>query len=230
MNEKFAKALLSKKINEIINEIINSLPEDGIDKICKYKLSDESKTYISVLEKLKETATPNIDITGNLVGSSYSLPTAPTDLFMARSETELLEAKKKAYISYLSKVSDEVSIFVRNFLNKVKLTDIQEKRYKYKYNYAVDFINGKNDGSNLNLESSLKGISTTELANIIVSMGNGFLNTMIKYSLMIDAYRVKVKLLIEAGDFTSAMNYIKIGKTLDNNTTQSDIENIFKSN
>ena len=140
------------------------------------------------------------------------------------------QLKKENIHNLLQNLCDTKSKEVKNYIAGKKVTDEQLRRWEEKYQMAKECLNGNSAYcQKLQLEADLQAITTAQLAQLIIQAGDGYKQALMGFNAMIEAFRVKVFTLIEAGEIDKAAQILEQVKNFGADTTPEDIKNIFNN-
>ena len=136
---------------------------------------------------------------------------------------------QKELITELNSLCDSKSKEARNYIAGQKVSNEQLERYNNKFEVAKKYLSDKDDESKskLQLEADLNGITVDSLANLIVEKGNEYLSALETLNNRIDAFRIKVKQLIQSNEFDKVDSIIEKAKEFNANTTDEEIKSLF---
>jgi len=137
---------------------------------------------------------------------------------------------QKELITELNSLCDSKSKEARNYIAGQKVSNEQLERYNNKFEVAKKYLSDKDDESKskLQLEADLNGITVDSLANLIVEKGNEYLSALETLNNRIDAFRIKVKQLIQSNEFDKVDSIIEKAKEFNANTTDEEIKGLFE--
>jgi len=139
------------------------------------------------------------------------------------AQAKITDAKKA-----LQSLCDKKSIQAKTFIAGKDVTTEQLARYEEKYQVATEYKTNGNYANVLQLEADLQGITVNELADLIIVRGNVYKQALIEFNARIEAFRVAVYTIINAGDIDRANTIINGAKDFDNTTTDDDVAELFK--
>ena len=144
------------------------------------------------------------------------------------TETDLNPHIQKELITELNSLCDTKSKEARNYIAGQKVSNEQLERYNNKFEVAKKYLSDKDDESKskLQLEADLKGVTVDSLANLIVEKGNEYLSALETLNNRIDAFRIKVKQLIQSNEFDKVDSIIEKAKEFNANTTDEEIKSL----
>ena len=144
------------------------------------------------------------------------------------TETDLNPHIQKELITELNSLCDTKSKEARNYIAGQKVSNEQLERYNNKFEVAKKYLSDKDDESKskLQLEADLNGITVDSLANLIVEKGNEYLSALETLNNRIDAFRIKVKQLIQSNEFDKVDSIIEKAKEFNANTTDEEIKSL----
>ena len=145
------------------------------------------------------------------------------------AKIEELEARDKidTAVKSLQQLCDKKTQEARAYINGSKVSQEQLDRYNEKYDLAKQY---KADGSNKNklaLEAELKNMSVDDLANLIIEKGDLYKDALTTFNSRIEAFRVKVSSIIEAGEIDKANDVISEASKLGATATDDDVKALF---
>ena len=238
--EKEIRNVLGDVIN-IEKEMINYNEYDGVTTdesgievkhfINDYKEGHPERPTFEYFKALKEKEyNPN-----ELNADDYSL--TPIDISNVTDEFERTQIEelntfraqlKESILNKIQEVADLSYNKAKAYLaGKHNLTLDQVERYKTKYQLALKAQGGDNDAlSKFDLEAELVGLTTTELVNLIVDLGNNWEQELTNYTTKIEALRVATKKILEA-DPKRAVHIISVGATFPATVTDAEIKGLF---
>jgi len=153
----------------------------------------------------------------------------PTEEQIKAKITELeAQAKKDNAYTSLQTLCDTKSQEAKNYIAGKRVTAEQLARYKEKFEIAQEYKANGSYADVLKLEADLQGLSVDDLADLIIAKGQAYKQALIKFNAKIEAFRVLVADLIEAGEIDKAMSIIEKAKKLGVDTKDEDIKALFK--
>ena len=137
------------------------------------------------------------------------------------------QAKVEDAQKALQTLCDTKSIQAKTFIAGKDVTVEQLARYEEKYQVATEYKASGNYADVLKLEADLQGITVDELADLIIGSGNAYKQALIEFNARIEAFRVAVSKIIDAGDIDRANTIIENAKTLGEDATDADVAGLF---
>jgi len=137
------------------------------------------------------------------------------------------QAKVDNALKNLQDLCDTKSQEAKNYINGAKVTNEQLVRYEEKYEIAKEYKNSGAYQEILQLEADLVGLSADDLADLIIQMGDAYKQSIIVFNSRIEAFRVKAKRLIEAGEIDKANTIIEKARDLGADATDEDVKGLF---
>ena len=140
-----------------------------------------------------------------------------------------LEEQEKIDNAYnvLQNLCDAKSQDAKNYINGSRVTAEQLARYEEKYEISKQFkANGAYEAQ-LQLEADLVELSVTALADLIIAKGDAYKQALIAFNTKIEAFRVKVSNLIDAGETDKANQVLELAKDLGSSTSDDDVKALF---
>ncbi len=178
----------------------------------------------------KTIPTPNIAISEenwekSVRANANCIDTETGTLFCRdfQSETQ----KKENTVSKLNSLCDSKSKQAKNYIAGREVTDEQVKRYEEKYQIAKEYQGSGLYADKLQLEADLQGLSVDALANLIIQKGNTWHEAILAFNSRIEAFRIKVSKLIEAGEVDKANNIIEQARAFGADTNDEEIKALF---
>jgi len=155
-------------------------------------------------------------------------------------EWRLPELDEQEYLKFIKPVmKNKVQILADDKTTKAEtaiagkdITDKQDKRYRTKYDKAIEAKNN-NDYSKFELEASLSipPISAEDLVNVIIAKGTSWLDALADFIYLIEAYRVasqnRIDLVTTLECIEKAQELLNKAKDMDENTSEDDIKALF---
>ncbi|MCF6207671.1 MAG: hypothetical protein L3J47_12420 [Sulfurovum sp.] len=127
----------------------------------------------------------------------------------------------------LGALCDAKTTEAKNYINGAPVSNEQLRRYEEKYEMAKAYKATGAYAETLQLEADLAGTTVDQLADLIIASGDAYKQALINFNAMIEAFRVKVKAMISAGDLAGAQAVMEKAKMLGANATPDDIRGLF---
>ena len=157
-------------------------------------------------------------------------------ILLTKAEEEQIQAKIKeieaqekvsnAYKS-LQELCDTKSKQAKNYIAGKEVTDEQVRRYEEKYQIAKEYKASGAYADRLKLEADLQGLTVDELADLIIQKGDAWNEALIAFNARIEAFRIAVSKIIDAGDIDRANSIIEKAKELGADATDEDVKALF---
>ena len=171
------------------------------------------------------------------IGSGTGIPEGFIKYIKGNEQKELLDilsrdkAQKRVKDTQLALQSlcDTKSIAAKAYINGAKVTVEQLARYEEKYQIAIEYKANGNYADILKLEADLQGLTVGALADVIITKGDAYKQALITFNAKIEAFRVQVSKLINAGDIDKANAVIEQAKAFNETTTDAQIIELFNA-
>jgi len=153
--------------------------------------------------------------------------TMPTDSeILTELEKYNNETKQFDLFQKVDKLADTKTSEARNLITGKRVTNDQLFRYEQKYEMALKY---KTDGSyanELKWEAELTGMTTDKLVDLIITTGKEYDYAIKKFVAMIEAFRVKLGILIREGRYNDVESIIAEAYRMD--VAEMTIDNVKK--